>query len=87
MDLGRVGIWTAAFDQQPAARAQETAAHPWARPKNSNGKADIDPPDVPARAGGDSSTRPLAHCGRPVGSYIAHCSRHSVTIKERSARR
>jgi probable F420-dependent oxidoreductase len=26
MDLGRVGIWTAAFDQQPAARAQEAAA-------------------------------------------------------------
>jgi len=26
MDLGRVGIWTAAFDQQPAARAQDAAA-------------------------------------------------------------
>ena len=26
MDLGRVGIWTAAFDQQPATRAQEAAA-------------------------------------------------------------
>jgi probable F420-dependent oxidoreductase len=26
MDLGRVGIWTAALDQQPAARAQEAAA-------------------------------------------------------------
>src|SRR5436853_7449231 len=26
MDLGRVGIWTSAFDQHPAARAQEAAA-------------------------------------------------------------
>lgn len=26
MDIGRIGIWTAAFDLQPAARAQESAA-------------------------------------------------------------